>query len=47
MVMCQARSCKLVVEGRTLYFQTAKEKREAKEFYQRNGFTIGKQKAAR
>ena len=44
MVVCQSHSCKLVVEGRTLYFSSVKEKREAAAFYARHGFKVGASK---
>lgn len=43
MVICQSRSVKLMVEGRTLYFSSRKEAQDAKRFYVAWGFHVGKQ----
>jgi len=41
-VICQAKSVKLVVEGKTLYYSSRKEAREARQWYQSHGFKVGK-----
>ena len=42
MVIVQSKSIRLIVEGKTLYYPSRKEAREARQWYQSHGFKVGK-----
>ena len=42
MVVCQAKSFRLIVEGHVLYYPSRKEACEARQWYQSHGFKVGK-----
>ena len=40
-IVCANKSYPLKVEGKVLFYSSAKERREAKSFYSNYGFTVG------
>lgn len=42
MVVCQAHSVRLIVEGHVLHYPSRKDAQEARRWYQARGFKVGK-----